>query len=139
MDKANELVEAIRIERDEAQSRPIIFLCHSMGGLLVKQALVNAHNNPRYTTIKTATSGLAFFATPHDGGDRLLVNLGMLASRIATTIGFQQGDNVVEVLKDGGMFVEIMRESFRHQLCEYDIVSFWGARDNVRNSYPSVA
>ena len=139
VDKANELLEAIRIERDEVQFRPIIFLCHSMGGLLVKQALVNAHNNPRYTTIKTATSGLAFFATPHDGGDRLLVNLGMLASRIATTIGFQQGDNVVEVLKDGGMFVEIMRESFSHQLCEYDIVSFWGARDNVRNPYQPVA
>jgi len=132
VDKANELLEAVRVERDGVPSRrPIIFLCHSMGGLLVKQALVNAHNNPRYTPIKAATSGLAFFATPHNGGEWKLVNLGMLASKIATTVGFQKGDNVVEVLKDGAMFVDIMKESFRHQLNEYDMVSFWGAFDNI--------
>jgi pimeloyl-ACP methyl ester carboxylesterase len=31
--KANELLEAIRIERDEVESRPILLLGHSMGGL----------------------------------------------------------------------------------------------------------
>ena len=131
MGKANELLEAIRIERDEVESRPIIFLCHSMGGLLVKQALINAHNNRKYTPIKTATSGLAFFATPHNGGDWKLVNLGTMASKIATTAGFQKGDDVVEVLKSGSMFSDIMQEHWRHQLLEYDIVSFWGALDGV--------
>ncbi len=132
VDKANELLEAIRIEQDDVPSRLIIFLCHSMGGLLVKQALVNAHTNPMYTAVKTATSGIAFFATPHNGGDRALVNLGMLASKIATTVGFQKGDNIVEVLKDGTMFAEIMKESFSYQLDGYRIVSFWGALDTVR-------
>jgi hypothetical protein len=129
--KANELLEAIRIERDKAESRPIIFLCHSMGGLLVKQALINAHSNPKYTPIKVATSGLAFFATPHNGGDWKAVKLGTLASRIATTAGFQQGDDIMEVLKSGSMFSNIMQEHWRHRLLEYDIVSFWGALDNV--------
>ena len=130
--KANELLEAIRIERDKVESRPIIFLSHSMGGLLVKQALINAHNNRKYTPIKAATSGLAFFATPHNGGDSKLVNLGTLASKIATTAGFQKGDDIMEVLKSGSMFSDIMQEHWRHQLLEYDIVSFWGALDNVR-------
>ncbi|VUC21523.1 unnamed protein product, partial [Clonostachys rosea] len=57
-DKADELLEAIRAERDDIQNRPIIFLGHSMGGLLIKQALINAHNNP---------NGIGFFATPHRG------------------------------------------------------------------------
>ena len=74
--KASELLEAIRIEREDIESRPILFLGHSMGGLLIKQALINAHNNPKYTPIKVATTGLAFFATPHHGGDVLLVSLG---------------------------------------------------------------
>ena len=52
----------IRIERDEVESRPILLLGHSMGGLLIKQALINAHNNPKYTSIKDATTRLAFFA-----------------------------------------------------------------------------
>jgi hypothetical protein len=129
--KANELLEAIRIERDEVEARPIIFLCHSMGGLLVKQALINAHNNPKYTPIKAATSGLAFFATPHNGGDWKLVSLGTMASKIAMTAGFQKGDDVMEVLKSGSMFSDILEEHWRHQLLEYDIVSFWGGLDDV--------
>jgi hypothetical protein len=67
--KANELLEAIRIERAEVESRPILLLGYSISGLLIKQALINAHNNPKYTSIKDATTGLAFFATPHNGGD----------------------------------------------------------------------
>jgi len=86
--KANELLEAIRIERDDMESRPILFLGHSMGGLLIKQALINAYNNPKYTPIKDATTGLAFFATPHHGGNRVLVSLGSVVAKIATAMGF---------------------------------------------------
>ncbi|PVH72159.1 hypothetical protein DL98DRAFT_539475 [Cadophora sp. DSE1049] len=70
--KASELLEVIRVERDDIKSRLILFLGHSMGGLLIKQASINAHNNPKYTPIKDATTGLAFFATPHHGGDWML-------------------------------------------------------------------
>jgi len=102
-----------------------------MGGLLIKQALINAHDNPKYTPIKDATTGLAFFATPHMGGDWKLVSLGGIAAKIATAAGFQKGDNVLETLDKGSIFSDIMRESFRHQLLKYDIISFWGSLDNV--------
>lgn len=55
IDKANELLEAIRIKRDATGDRPLILLGHSLGGLLVEQALVNAHSNPKYKHIKDAT------------------------------------------------------------------------------------
>ena len=129
--KANELLEAIRIERCEVESRPVLLLGHSMGGLLIKQALINAHNNPKYTSIKESTTGLAFFATPHKGGNGLLVSLGGLVAEIAIAMGFQKGDDVVETLKDGSIFSDIMQEHWRHHLFEYDIISFWGALDNV--------
>jgi triacylglycerol esterase/lipase EstA (alpha/beta hydrolase family) len=129
--KANELLEAIRIERDEVESRPILLLGHSLGGLLIKQALINAHNNPKYTPIKDATTGLAFFATPHHGGDWMLVSLGGVVAKIATAVGFQKGDNVLETLKNGSIFSEIIQEHWRHQLLKYDIISFWGALDQV--------
>lgn len=129
--KANELLEAIRIERDDMESRPILLLGHSMGGLLIKQALINAHNNPKYTPIKDATTGLAFFATPHNGGDRMLVSLGGMVAKIATALGFQKGDDVLETLKSGSIFSEIMQQHWRHQLLKYDFISFWGAVDEV--------
>jgi hypothetical protein len=131
IDKANDLLEAIRTERDNSETTPILLLGHSMGGLLIKQALINAHINPKYTPIKDATTGLAFFATPHHGGDWMLVSLGGLAAKIATTVGFQKGDDVVETLKDGSIFSDIMQEHWRHQLLKYDIISFWGALDSV--------
>jgi triacylglycerol esterase/lipase EstA (alpha/beta hydrolase family) len=129
--KANELLEAIRIERDDTESRPILLLGHSMGGLLIKQALINAHNNPKYTPIKDATTGLAFFATPHRGGDWKLVSLGGVVAKIATAVGFQKGDDVLETLKNGSIFSEIMQEQWRHQLLHYHIISFWGGLDKV--------
>jgi hypothetical protein len=105
-----------------------------MGGLLVKQALINAHNNPKYTPTKIATSALAFFSTPHNGGDWKLVNLGGLAAKVATAAGFQKGDDVLETLKNGSIFSDIMQEHWRHQLLQYDIISFWGGLDNVSNA-----
>ena len=131
IDKANELLVWISTWRDGVESRPIVFLGHSMGGLLIKQALINAHNNPEYIPIKDATAGLAFFATPHHGGDGMLVSLGGLAAKIAIALGFQKGDDVLETLKDGGMFSDFMQEHWRHQLEEYQIVSFWGKLDSV--------
>lgn len=113
------------------EARPIVFLGHSMGGLLVKQALINAHNNPKHIPVKDATVGIAFFATPHHGGDRMLVSLGGLAAKIAIGLGFKKGDNVLETLKDGGIFSDFMGEHWRHQLEKYQIVSFWGALDGV--------
>ncbi len=108
MGKANELLEAIRMERDDIESRPILLLGHSIGGLLIKQALINVHNNPKYTPIKDATTGLAFFATPHRGGDWMLVSLGGVVAKIATAVGFQKGDDVLETLKNGSIFSDIM-------------------------------
>ena len=128
--KANELLEAIRVERED-DARPILLLGHSMGGLLIKQALINAHNNKKYTSIKDATTGLAFFATPHNGGDWKLVSLGGMAAKIATKAGFQKGDDVLETLKKGSIFAEIMHEQWRQQLLQYDIISFWGSWDSV--------
>lgn len=132
VDKATELLETVRCERDKADTRPILFIGHSLGGLLIKQALINAHNNPKFTEIKDVTTGLAFFATPHNGGDWKLVSLGSLVARVATATGFQPGDDVMEVLREGSLFSDILTEMWQHQLMKYDIISFWGSEDYVR-------
>jgi triacylglycerol esterase/lipase EstA (alpha/beta hydrolase family) len=131
IDKANEFLEAIRTKRGDVEDRPLLLLGHSLGGLLIKQALINAHNNPKYTQIMNATKGLAFFATPHGGVNETLVQLGGVVAKIAINLGFQNGDDVLETLKAGSIFTDIMHEHWRHQLLKYDIVSFWGALDDV--------
>lgn len=134
-DKANALLEAIRVEREDNDSRPILFLGHSMGGLLIKQALINAHNNDHYKPIKDATKGLAFFATPHHGGNPRFLRLGNVPAQIARATGFQEGDNVLETLRRDSIFSDLMSEHWRHQLLRYFIISFWGSYDKVSSSH----
>ncbi|KAK1530190.1 uncharacterized protein CCOS01_05293 [Colletotrichum costaricense] len=64
--EATELLNCIEVERD--------------------QALVNAHNNPQYNPIKDYTRGLAFFATPHGGGNETLVSYGAKCARVINFI-----------------------------------------------------
>jgi hypothetical protein len=53
---------------------PIIWVCHSLGGILVKRALlysndVRADHHKHYRSIYVSTFGLIFLGTPHTGAD----------------------------------------------------------------------
>lgn len=47
--------------------RPLIFIAHSIGGLVVKMALAKAAADIRYEDILRDCYGVAFFGTPHQG------------------------------------------------------------------------
>lgn len=51
--------------------RPLIFITHSLGGLLVKQMLRHAQDfgEPRWKAIVEQTRGIIFLSTPHSGSD----------------------------------------------------------------------
>jgi hypothetical protein len=71
--------------------------------------------------------GLLFFGTPHKGGntDSNMIKMGFIAAKIAQFLGFSINDSIVQALKPGSLFVDILKEAFRHQLEQYFIVSFW--------------
>ncbi|KAL4120623.1 hypothetical protein QTP88_013281 [Uroleucon formosanum] len=56
--------------------RPIIFLAHSMGGLLVKNMLVTASNSndPNVRKLFEKTRSVFFFSTPHHGSPLATLN-----------------------------------------------------------------
>ncbi|EHK25927.1 uncharacterized protein TRIVIDRAFT_112183, partial [Trichoderma virens Gv29-8] len=53
--------------RERHQERPLLFIGHSIGGLVVKMALVKASRDTRYEGILRECYGVAFFGTPHQG------------------------------------------------------------------------
>ena len=55
----------------EIGMRPLMFITHSMGGLLVKQMLRHAQDfgTPRWEAIVEQTKGIVFLSTPHSGSD----------------------------------------------------------------------
>ncbi|XP_071090871.1 protein SERAC1-like [Haliotis cracherodii] len=48
-------------------SRPVIWVGHSMGGLLVKQMLALAQTEPRLQSLAEQTRGVVFYSVPHRG------------------------------------------------------------------------
>ena len=75
-DKALELPNHLSAKRPPATpgapSKPIVFLCHSLGGIMGKRALILAHerdSNLNYKEILDNTRGIAFMGVPHQGSD----------------------------------------------------------------------
>ncbi len=80
---AHSLLNDVKNKRPGAKEihRPLVFVAHSLGGLLIKQALVEAKiNEQKYGCLKASTYGLVFFATPHAGGKKYVLCESLLCS-----------------------------------------------------------
>jgi hypothetical protein len=59
-----------RLQADGFGTRPIAFICHSLGGLVVKQLVRKAHDmGMRWQDIRDQVRSIFFLATPHAGAD----------------------------------------------------------------------
>ncbi len=69
MDRATHTLDIF--ELDGLGARPIVFVCHSLGGLLVKQVLRNAKDSTdqNIKAIAEQTKVIVFLSTPHSGAD----------------------------------------------------------------------
>ncbi|KAJ5167955.1 uncharacterized protein N7482_003549 [Penicillium canariense] len=69
--------------------RPIIFVCHSLGGLVVKRALIYSRSLSNEKTehlrsVYVSTFGILFLGTPHNGSD--IAKWGLLLHNICTAV-----------------------------------------------------
>jgi len=65
------------LEAGVGQTRPVIFVGHSMGGLIIKKMLVQAHNSvdsPALRRLAEKTKGVVFYSTPHFGSQIAKMN-----------------------------------------------------------------
>ena len=71
IDHSTNLLNDLAAERasSDASSRPIIFVAHSLGGLVCKYALLISRNKAEthLKSISTSTKGIVFLGTPHSG------------------------------------------------------------------------
>ena len=85
-DFARDLLERLLSIQDSpgGEERPYIFFCHSLGGIVVKKALVLATLLPDYRPVLKNVKAIVFFGTPHRGS-RLSSYMTPL-SRIVNTL-----------------------------------------------------
>ncbi|KAI1127532.1 hypothetical protein F5Y10DRAFT_193378 [Nemania abortiva] len=137
-EQAENLLNWLKIERKNDPERMLVFFCHSMGGILVKRALVHAKIDDNYEMIRTSTAGLVFFATPHRGGNHATV--GDIVAKIARSVLSTPENTFMEALKRNSIFADTLIGDFRQQLEDYLILSFYetrpmgNCRQTLRNS-----
>ena len=98
---------------------PVIFVAHSMGGLVVKKAFLLGQNDENYREVVQSISAMMFLATPHRG-----TNLAELLNRVLAA-SFQSPKNFIADLSRSSPALEELNEQFRHVAPRVSIVSFY--------------
>lgn len=91
---ADQFVNALVKERTDHPRRPIIFIAHDLGGIILKWALVICQTQTmasdwKLRNILVSTNGILFFGTPHSGvANEIIDGIKRVASgyREATTV-----------------------------------------------------
>ncbi|RFU28895.1 hypothetical protein B7463_g7457, partial [Scytalidium lignicola] len=98
---------------------PIIFVAHSMGGLVVKKAYLRGQNDSQYQHIVRSISAIVFLATPHRGS-----NLAEILNRVLM-VSFQSSRSFIKELKQSSSSIQELNEQFRHVAPNLSIFTFY--------------
>lgn len=90
------------------------------------QALVHAKSDSTYENIWASTFGIAFFGTPHKGGNH--AGLGDVAASIARIITGSPENTFMKALKARSEILDHMSDDFRQLLEDFQILSFYETR-----------
>ncbi|KAH7066089.1 hypothetical protein BKA63DRAFT_155094 [Paraphoma chrysanthemicola] len=107
----------------QAKRQSIIFLAHNLGGILVKQLLVQSalSVSPR---VHKHTAAILFFGTPHSG-----TNIGTLLLKITSSVlGGKPNNSLLDVLVKDSTALQYTNESWIHLHQAYEIFSFYETR-----------
>ncbi|CAN9417971.1 unnamed protein product [Alternaria alternata] len=99
---------------------PLIFVVHSMGGLIVKEAYMQGQNDPEYETIIKAISAIVFLSTPHRG-----TNLANVLNKILQSTPLTNSKPFISELTRNSSTLQKLNEQFRHIAPKLKIVSFY--------------
>ncbi|OBT75830.1 hypothetical protein VF21_05527 [Pseudogymnoascus sp. 05NY08] len=101
--------------------RPIIFVVHSMGGLVFKKAVMQGHNDDEFKGLISQVKAVLFLSTPHRG-----TNLAETLNRILSVSIFNHSPKrYVSELKKNSPFIEDINEEFRKHAPGLQIFSFY--------------
>ncbi|KAF7136982.1 hypothetical protein CNMCM5793_006733 [Aspergillus hiratsukae] len=102
------------LKRERTEGRPIIFVAHSLGGILVKEVLRRSNESTQDIVgdIVRSTSAVIFLGTPHRGSAKL-ADIGEAFRRAASIIlRVDSNSTIVRALGADSPELEVGRESF---------------------------
>lgn len=126
------LLHSLVANRQGDPERPIIFIAHSLGGLILKEALRRSWRagigDEDLQSIYNATTAVIFMGTPHRGSS--YADWGLIARNIAVASGFDASDKILRDLQVDSGVLENLREEFGQMLKEerFNVHSFQEAK-----------
>ncbi|KAL6712927.1 hypothetical protein ACLMJK_009482 [Lecanora helva] len=119
-DHGRQLVSDLCLDRklSKTEQRPIIFIAHSLGGIVVKSALLHSDSAragalKEQKSVKLSTYGVVFMGTPHQGVDG--VHFGQMLLDIGSVV-MKTDDRVMKNLQSNS-------EWLQQQLGQYGQIS----------------
>ncbi|KAI1129926.1 hypothetical protein F5Y10DRAFT_237019 [Nemania abortiva] len=123
-DLANTFIDHLRVVfKSSTARRSIILIAHSLGGIVVKQALVMLaySEDPTETSLLKAISGVVFFGVP---------NRGMVISHLVALASGRPNNFLIEQIKENAPFVTRLENEFAFLSQQGELFSqknfFWG-------------
>lgn len=120
LDFAKNLLYDLRFSMEDLGNSPIIFVAHSMGGLIVKEAYIQGGNDPQYHAIIKAVTAIIFLSTPHRGS-----NFAEVLNRILQVSLVSAPKEYINDLAKNSATLQRINETFRHVVKGLNIVSFY--------------
>ncbi|XXH00698.1 hypothetical protein Hte_007048 [Hypoxylon texense] len=112
----SQLVSELADERrlDGTSKRPIIFIGHSLGGIVIKSALIHSNAThaghlSHHRPVKVSTYGILFMGTPHSGGEG--VTMGQIAQSVAS-IFVHTNDRVLQHLQKQSEWLSKQKDDY---------------------------
>ncbi|KAL9484198.1 hypothetical protein ACSS6W_002987 [Trichoderma asperelloides] len=111
-EQALNLLHCLYSKRNGAlETRPIIFIAHSMGGILVKEALATSfHDSPLYSMLWIFTYGIVFFGVPHKGSKHAA--WGKMAARMVQLFTGRPNESFLSSVEEGSSYNVNLSERF---------------------------
>ncbi|KAH8731953.1 Alpha/Beta hydrolase protein [Phaeosphaeriaceae sp. PMI808] len=105
----------MRRKRTDTNFRPLIFVAHSLGGLVVEQALLVSRGSAQQHTkdLLESTVAIAFMGTPHLGAN--LANWGHPISKLSNLLR-KTNSEIVGVLQPGSEMLAAVQQEFHTML-----------------------
>ena len=131
-DKARALLNYLsqkRLGLPAESSRPIVLIGHSLGGILIKKALILANDRhmsiPRFKDIRDNTKAIAFLGVPHRGSDAAWwATFAANAVKVGTA-GVSTNTTLVADLRKNSTTLKDISKQFVDRAMKLTIYSFY--------------
>ena len=136
-DHSEHLVAELAAKRreDGATKRPIIFVAHSLGGLVVKRALVysseiTSSKTEHLRSVYVSTSGIIFLGTPHKGSElgEWGSYLEWLCHAVVPKKVLDTQPHLVNALKTNSETLQLIDTSFSKIMKPFNVYYFYEAK-----------